>query len=80
MKRKTPTYPIEPPPWRRTNPAGERTRSPRWRAGSRRTKRLRNVPSREREYPPGWVRFYHCEGTFSHAEPPRAPIAAETRA
>lgn len=66
MRRKKHT---DPPPWRRTGPAAERTRSARWRAGSRRTKRLRNVPSRAREYPVGWVRFYHCDGTFSHAEP-----------
>jgi hypothetical protein len=59
----------EPAPWRRTNTAADRTRSPRSRAGSRRNKRLHNVPSRAGDYPASWTAFYHCDGTFSHAEP-----------
>lgn len=66
MRRKRPA---EPPPWRRTNPAADRTRSPQARSGSRRNKRLRNVPSRAADYPDSWCFFYHCDGSFSHAQP-----------
>lgn len=48
--------------------SADRTRSARSRAGSRRNKRLRNVGPRSSDYPKGWRRFYHCDGTFSHAE------------
>lgn len=50
--------------------SADRTRSPRARSGSRRNKRLRNVPSRAADYPAGWRAFYHCDDTFSHAERP----------
>jgi hypothetical protein len=52
----------------KTHPA-DRTRSAKWRAGTRRNKRLRNVGPRAGDYPRGWRRFYHCDGTFSHADP-----------
>lgn len=73
-RKRNPRQPREQIHTRRDNHAADRTRSPRWRSGSRRNKRLRNTPTRAGDYPAGWLAFYHCDGTFSHAEPdPRHP-------
>lgn len=49
--------------------SGDRTTSPRKRAGSRRNKRLRNVGSFATDYPADWTRFYQCDGSFDSAVP-----------
>lgn len=48
--------------------AADRTNSWRMRAGTRRNKRLRNVGTHAGDFPKSWTRFYHCDGSFSHAQ------------
>lgn len=49
----------------RFNRSADRTRSADSRAGSRRNRRLRNVGTRAKDYPPGFMHLYHCDGTYA---------------
>ena len=52
----------------RRSHSADRTRSADARAGSRRNKRLGTVGAREKDYPPGWVHLYNCDGSWAGAE------------
>lgn len=56
-------------PYAERTRACNRTSSTAKLAGSRRNKRLVLVQTRASDYPKrGWQMFYHCDGSFSHAE------------